>query len=587
MFMRYFENAVGHKTTKPSRRNDPGLDGDEDDDEMDVDSEEGETVSQEQENDDENPGPDGQDESEGENRSEKSDSDVSESGDEELEEEDTATGENDEEILGAPKGPSFLLPTLIPTNAPDTNSSSSPPTVPTISSTIPEATKRKLDEIISAFPVQATTEPSRKRAKRSPKSCSQKLPERLQAAAKFFMRAANPFMDIGSAMHYGSEQHWGTQEGTVASNTVTTPRFIDRQNTYVKAFDAMFASVPDLLDVVKYIYLKIPEKPENWNQLISMMCKAATSARTNDTAGLKHCLNYVLPDPFKQALLPAVIKKESKSDPAPACAAAPATPPMAVDEDEDDNSSEGSVDPSLTPPRNPYVLIYTHTLTQFLLCNPSLLQKIIAGKLDLKGDDFPSFLWEDGSYDPKNFDQGLLRGELVLRVLRHLWTAPSSWYKGIDNVIPAICNARVHSSFTVIPEMVGYGVIQLFGPSPDDPDDTWGAETLAWFQSQVFGDAKATNADTEAEPTPNAATVIKAQRAARRREAALRTDPTVDSTAIAYFILVIVGHSIDNHEATITHSLKNARPVCNPEAIIRIPTFSTITCIAIAPPRIA
>lgn len=44
---------------------------------------------------------------------------------------------------------------------------------------------------------------------------------------------------------------------------------------------------------------------------------AATSARTNDTGGLKHSLTYVLPNPTKHALLPAIPKKESKSDRGP------------------------------------------------------------------------------------------------------------------------------------------------------------------------------------------------------------------------------------------------------------------------------
>lgn len=209
--------------------------------------------------------------------------------------------------------PSFRLPTTMSINAPDP-SSSALPTVPTISSTIPDATKRKIDEILATFPV---TEPTRKRAKRSLKyvhlppthyphlilrSAPRSPAERLQAASKFFVRAVNPFMDIGTAMRYGSEHHWGTPVEATASNTVTIPASyviiphslsrvysmhisseVVLQNNYIKAFDSIFANVPELLDAVKYIYLEIPEKPEQWNQLIAMVRRTIVCTHTVDT----------------------------------------------------------------------------------------------------------------------------------------------------------------------------------------------------------------------------------------------------------------------------------------------------------------
>lgn len=92
----------------------------------------------------------------------------------------------------------------------------------------------------------------------------------------------------------------------------------------------MFSIAPDLLDVIKCLFLEVESKPEQWNSLVKLVrryslysChlvislqlqKAATSARTSDTGGLKHCLDYVVPDPLKHALMPPIPKQENKSD---------------------------------------------------------------------------------------------------------------------------------------------------------------------------------------------------------------------------------------------------------------------------------
>ncbi|KAJ6543599.1 hypothetical protein DFH09DRAFT_37905 [Mycena vulgaris] len=384
-------------------------------------------------------------------------------------------------------------------------SASSGTTIPTlsISATIPETTKRKMDEVI------ASSQGGPAKRVRGPKA-TRPSDQRLQSVAKFFVRAVHPYMDIGSALHYGPDRHWGHRVVVDPSNTVVTPPSeLARQDAFVQAFDLMFSVAPDLVDVIKCFYLAIPESPELWNQLVAKMRKAATSARTNDTGSLKHCLNYVLPSPWKQALLPAILKQESKSNRGVThpilryfilgwehrMKLPPLVLPSSDDErvstvstDDSDESSSTDVIPPPPPPRNPF------------------LEKLAAGKVDLDASDFPSFLWEFDSYDPDNFDDGLLRGELVLRVLRHIWTAPSSAYMGLDNGIPAVCNARLHEYFKITPPMIGYAVAQartmiattdwtsrdgsysyedLFDAIVQllsDPEDPWVTETLNWFQ---------------------------------------------------------------------------------------------------------
>ncbi|KAJ6582166.1 hypothetical protein B0H19DRAFT_524806 [Mycena capillaripes] len=197
-------------------------------------------------------------------------------------------------------------------NAPGPEASTVPTT---IAASIPEPTKRKLDEVLTSFPKEPGKN-GRKRPRRSP-NASRDTVERLEGAAKYFRRGVHPYMDVGTALHYGSERRWGTPVETTPSNTIAIPPSeLARQDTYVRAFDKMFSIVPDLLDVVKHLFLQSSESEgeKQWSCFTTMMSAAATSARTSDTSGLKHCLDYVLPDPHKQALLPPIPKQDSKSD---------------------------------------------------------------------------------------------------------------------------------------------------------------------------------------------------------------------------------------------------------------------------------
>ncbi|KAJ7491575.1 hypothetical protein B0H11DRAFT_2191295 [Mycena galericulata] len=156
---------------------------------------------------------------------------------------------------------------------------------------------------------------TKKKARRRTPNSAQSTMERLTSLGKFFMRAVSPYLDIGQAMLYGPEHHWSTPAAPDPSNTVVVPPAeLERQKYAVKAFDKLFTASPDLLGVVKQLYLDIPENPDPWNKLVRVMRTAATSARTADTGGLKHCVNYLLPDPSKTPLVPPILKNESKSD---------------------------------------------------------------------------------------------------------------------------------------------------------------------------------------------------------------------------------------------------------------------------------
>ncbi|KAJ6524719.1 hypothetical protein DFH09DRAFT_1189310 [Mycena vulgaris] len=398
---------------------------------------------------------------------------------------------------------------------------------------MPAPLKRQYDDIVAAALGNTTDDtPAKKRRKRS-SSATLSTVDKPIAAAKLFTRAISPYMDISAAMLYGPEHHWGTPVVPVASNTVTIPASeLERQQNCIAAFDKLFSVAPELLEPIKQMYLDIATKPHQWTKMVKLMQDAATSARTVDTNTLKHCLNYLLPNPAKDVILPPIPKQESKSDrglvhpmlryfilPWVDRLKLPQFPPANAPREEPDVE-----DADVPPATNEFLVL------------------VVAGRVDLKATQFPSFFYEEGTYDPKELDKGLLRGDLVLRVLRHIWTGPSSALFGLDDGIPAVCNARYHATYKVDREMVAYAGVQartMLGTADwkrrhgsynyedlfnsiltlfADPEDHWKKETLDWFQKGVFGTATM-DAHSDPEAEPNAAVSIMAQRAARRAAA--------------------------------------------------------------------
>jgi hypothetical protein len=57
------------------------------------------------------------------------------------------------------------------------------------------------------------------------------------------------------------------------SNGPVTSREIERQDACVKAFDKMFFIAPELLHIIKQIYLEITVKPQQWQMLVNVVCR--------------------------------------------------------------------------------------------------------------------------------------------------------------------------------------------------------------------------------------------------------------------------------------------------------------------------
>ncbi|KAJ7883249.1 hypothetical protein B0H13DRAFT_2344235 [Mycena leptocephala] len=443
-------------------------------------------------------------------------------------------------------------------------STSSPPSAPTVSTnpstSLPPALKRKYDEIVDAI----TPGSAVKRRKKIPFT-SMTTVEKLISASKHYTRGVYPFGNLNSVMLYGPEKLWDTPSATADSNVISIPASeTQRQEECVTAFNKLFSMAPELLDVIKVFYLEAAEKPKQWDALVALMRTGATGARTTDTNALKHKLEYFLPNPTKDAILPPIPQQESKSDRGlshpmlryfllpwrqrsklpplilaarrsrtisssssdTANGASPSNGPTNAPSSSNgaDNSDDSSAAPAASSANAPN----------------AFLKRIAENKIQLKSKSFPSCFYADGSYDPQDLDKGLLRGDVIPRVLRHLWTGPSSGIPGVEGKLPKGCNALAHNVFRVSPEMIGYAacqqartmlgtkdwterdgeydyielfnkVVKLFA----DPEDDWAKETLDWFQNELFGDAAApvpqANDDEDSDEED-----VMAQRAARR-----------------------------------------------------------------------
>ncbi|KAF7372526.1 hypothetical protein MVEN_00114700 [Mycena venus] len=418
------------------------------------------------------------------------------------------------------------------------SSTGSPPTPPQGSSAPsgppPTAAKRKFDEIVASMPHTHSTVSQNKRTKRE--SMETKSPiDKLLSMARYFPRAVSPDLDIGLVLFYGALAHWGQTDSQDACNETRLPEKERlEQQKHAKAFDKMLSISPSSLEILHEFH----KSDDQWPRLVSMFREAASSARQNDTSTLKQKHSYVLHDPT-HSLVPKIPESALKSDrglnhPMLRDAIIPWPLRLRIHEKQGlpEDAPEGT-EPSPTPEAT------------------AALKALMKGKtvdkkpaLVAKQYEYPSCFYAEGAFDPADPEKGLFRSQFILRVLRHIWTAPASAMNGASK-IPKVCNARAHGQYKVIPEMLAYAcrqarttisvsdwtpkegsynyetmfnnIVLLFEADPTDP---WAIETLEWLQNGVFGGADASDneSDSDDEDASAAATIL-AKRAARRAEA--------------------------------------------------------------------
>ncbi|KAG2036949.1 hypothetical protein BDR03DRAFT_1011093 [Suillus americanus] len=91
-------------------------------------------------------------------------------------------------------------------------------------------------------------------------------------------------------------------------------------------------------------------------------------------------------------------------------------------------------------------------------------KKLLNGKIAMFANDFPAFLWSGEPLDTTTMMKlwpGLLRGYLLERVMRHIFTGPSTAL-GNDSRATRSCNAVLHDMTTIKAEHIAYGCVQVW-----------------------------------------------------------------------------------------------------------------------------
>ncbi|KAJ7678370.1 hypothetical protein B0H17DRAFT_1206824 [Mycena rosella] len=398
----------------------------------------------------------------------------------------------------------------------------------------PSAAKRAFEEIVETFGIIPAKKS--KKARRDTMDTKSAL-DKLTSIAKYFVRAVHRLW-ISAAPCITVPKLCGALLWCPAPATpLSYPR---QQQRFIDAFSKMMAISPDSLEVLREFY----KDKKEWPRIVKHFRAQAASARQQDTNNLKHKTHYVPDDPTKP-LTPAVSESTSKSDRSinhpmlrnsivswPLRLKINARMPPANGEDQ-----VAAVPGAAVPERE---------LTPDALKHLTALMtgKLTNGKPVLTAGKYPSCFYPEGTYDPADPEKGLFRSPFLLRVLRNIWTTPSSAMGGADR-LKAISNARAHGKFSIDGRMIGYGctqartmlstsdwtpkdgtydyeklfnqVVKLF---EDDPADPWVIETLQWYQDGVFGKISSGGADdddNEEDDSDSESSSIRAHRAARRQ----------------------------------------------------------------------
>ncbi|KAJ7624006.1 hypothetical protein B0H17DRAFT_1219027 [Mycena rosella] len=171
----------------------------------------------------------------------------------------------------------------------------------------PSAAKRAFDEAIATLGTIPIS--SNKRTKRVTIETKSPL-EKLLSCAKYFVRAVDPYMDMGLVLFHGSQAHWAVPTIVCpSSTTIVPPEHLAEQKRHIDAFDRMFSISPESVELLREFY----KVPVQWTRIVAKLRAAAKNARQTDTSGLKHKLGYLLSDPSK-CLAPPIPETTSKSD---------------------------------------------------------------------------------------------------------------------------------------------------------------------------------------------------------------------------------------------------------------------------------
>ncbi|KZP02808.1 hypothetical protein FIBSPDRAFT_864614, partial [Athelia psychrophila] len=284
------------------------------------------------------------------------------------------------------------------------------------------------------------------------------------------MRSYSPFITITQAVHYGLwEGLQDDDDDSEPENTEDLPEFINGYK-HILRYDPSF----------KAELQKLRGDTPALEKLVEVMESQAKEVRTTDSGNLKHDIVGYLPKRlFVDLVNPPIPKALSKAN------------------------------RGFNHPQIARMLCPRDRLDAFD-SDPTMIDQLQAGSVSVTPGDWATFLYnEEDDYDTEDPAKGLFQGYLVVRVAKHIWTAPSSALKskaGAGKSTRAN-NAKLHRMKRFTGRQIAYIVVQtwfalssmeswdpdaenfslkeLFNLTvelfEDDPTSDWAVSTLAFF----------------------------------------------------------------------------------------------------------
>ncbi|KAI0070474.1 hypothetical protein K474DRAFT_1776783 [Panus rudis PR-1116 ss-1] len=215
--------------------------------------------------------------------------------------------------------------------------------------------------------------------------------------------------------------------GTPAAGTGTDSSASDRETKRARrlaSWRILCEKIPRFRE--EMVDLVATHNPKG-KMIISKMHEARQGTRSDDTSGLKKVIHDYVHADTNRALNPKLTSKKEKSL------------------------------------RGWNHLELAHMLLPLQYeASPTLLEEIKNGTVIITADDWMRFLYPDGrQYEEHNELPGLFRGHLLLRVMKHIYTGPSTWNKGPGHQTCKLSNAqRMDMGERVTARAIAYAAVQ-------------------------------------------------------------------------------------------------------------------------------
>ncbi|KAK0477744.1 hypothetical protein EDD18DRAFT_1114540 [Armillaria luteobubalina] len=173
--------------------------------------------------------------------------------------------------------------------------------------------------------------------------------------------------------------------------------------------------------------------------------------------------------------------------------------------------------------------------------NPQFLQKLADGKVKVMASYWPSFLYSQELHKLDNIESGLMKGNLLSQVFKHIFCSTRDPTKqgGTKH-----CNvARINQMHKITGHHIAYATCQtryalcakdswtkhdgtfdmdtfyvaIVNLFEEYPEDEWAKATLGWWNEEVFSDAEGrviTNTEKQTHPPKSSVAQMAAARAA-------------------------------------------------------------------------